>query len=69
METQNIFVFLAASMLCMCFGWGVRGSAIGGEKGAMLPGALLGVICTWYTGSDLLMQNVFLFSAARSAIL
>ena len=64
METQNIFVFLAASMLCMCFGWGVRGSAIGGEKGAMLPGALLGVICTWYTGSDLLMQNVFLFSAA-----
>ena len=64
METQNIFVFLAASMLCMCFGWGMRGSAIGGEKGAMLPGALLGVMCTWYTGSELLMQNVFLFAAA-----
>lgn len=64
METQNIFVFLAASMLCMCFGWGIRGSSIGGEKGAMLPGALLGVICTWYTGSELLMQNVFLFAAA-----
>ena len=64
METQNIFVFLAAGMLCMCFGWGMRGSAIGGEKGAMLPGALLGVVCTWYTGSELLMQNVFLFAAA-----
>ncbi len=64
METQNVFAFLAASMLCMCFGWGVRGSAIGGEKGAMLPGALLGVVCTWYTGSALLMQNVFLFAAA-----
>lgn len=64
METQNIFVFLAASMLCMCFGWGMRGSAIGGEKGAMLPGALLGVMCTWYTSSELLMQNVFLFAAA-----
>ena len=66
METQNIFVFLAASMLCMCFGWGMRGSAIGGEKGAMLPGALLGVMCTWYTGSELLMQNVFIFAAACS---
>lgn len=64
METQNVFIFLAASMLCMCFGWGMRGSAIGGEKGAMLPGALLGVVCTWYTGSALLMQNVFLFAAA-----
>lgn len=64
MGTQNIFIFLAASMLCMCFGWGMRGSAIGGEKGAMLPGALLGVVCVWYTGSELLMENVFLFSAA-----
>lgn len=64
METQNIFIFLAASMLCMCFGWGMRGSAIGGEKGAMLPGALLGVVCTWYTGSELLMENVFLFAAS-----
>lgn len=64
METQNAFIFLAVSMLCMCFGWGMRGSAIGGEKGAMLPGALLGVCCVWYTGSELLMENVFLFAAA-----
>ncbi len=66
METQNVFLFLAVSMLCMCFGWGVRGDSIGGEKGAMLPGALMGVMCVWYTGSELLMQNVFLFSAACS---
>ena len=66
METQNVLLFIAASMLCMCFGWGVRGDAIGGEKGAMLPGVLMGVICVWYTGSDLLMQNVFLFAAACS---
>lgn len=66
METQNIFIFLTVSMLCMCFGWGMRGSAIGGEKGAMLPGALLGVCCVWYTGSQLLMENVFVFAAACS---
>ena len=64
METQNVFIFLAFSMLCMCFGWGMRGSAIGGEKGAMLPGTLLGVACVWYTGSELLMENVFLFAAS-----
>lgn len=64
METQNTVVFLLASMLCMCFGWGMRGSAIGGEKGAMLPGALMGVMCAWYTGSELIIENVFIFSAA-----
>lgn len=64
METQNIFAFLAISMITMCFGWGIRGSAIGGEKGAMLPGAFMGILCVWYTGSELLMDNVFLFAAA-----
>ena len=63
-ETRNAIIFLAASMLCMCFGWGVRGSSIGGEKGAMLPGALLGIVCVWYTGSQLLTENVFIFAAA-----
>ena len=51
-------------MLAMSFGWGIRGSAIGGEKGAMLPGAFMGIMCVWYTGSELLMENVFLFAAA-----
>ncbi|MBQ2903725.1 MAG: hypothetical protein IJE48_04940 [Clostridia bacterium] len=64
METQNVFAFLAISMITMCFGWGMRGSAIGGEKGAMLPGAFIGILCVWYTGSELLMDNVYLFAAA-----
>ncbi len=64
MTTQNELVFIAISMLTLCFGWGMRGSAIGGEKGAMLPGALMGILCVWYTGSELLMENVFLFAAA-----
>ena len=64
METQNTLVFLAISVMVMCFGWGMRGSAIGGEKGAMLPGAIMGIMCVWYTGSELLMENVFLFAAA-----
>ncbi len=62
--TQNPVIFIIFSMLAMCFGWGIRGSAIGGEKGAMLPGAFMGIMCVWYTGSELLMENVFLFAAA-----
>ena len=50
MTTQNELVFIAISMLTLCFGWGMRGSAIGGEKGAMLPGAFMGILCVWYTG-------------------
>ncbi len=64
METQSIFAFLMISMVTMCFGWGMRGSAICGEKGAMLPGAMMGILCVWYTGSELLMENVYLFAAA-----
>ncbi len=62
--TENPVIFIIFSMLAMCFGWGIRGSAIGGEKGAMLPGAFMGIMCVWYTGSELLMENVFLFAAA-----
>ncbi len=62
--TENPVLFIVFSMLAMCFGWGIRGSAIGGEKGAMLPGAFMGIMCVWYTGSELLMDNVFLFAAA-----
>ena len=62
--TENPVIFILFSMLAMCFGWGIRGSAIGGEKGAMLPGAFMGIMCVWYTGSELLMENVYLFAAA-----
>ena len=62
--TESPIIFIIFSMLAMCFGWGIRGSAIGGEKGAMLPGAFMGIMCVWYTGSELLMENVFLFAAA-----
>ena len=48
METQNTLAFLAISMVAMCFGWGMRGSAIGGEKGAMLPGAFMGILRSDY---------------------
>ena len=64
MVTENVFEFNSIRMVAKCFGWGIRGSIIGGEKGALLPGAFMGIMCVWYTGLDLLLENVFLFTAA-----
>ncbi len=62
--TENPIFFVIMAMATICFAWGIRGQIIGGEKGAMLPGAMMGILCVWYTGSELLMENVFLFAAA-----
>ncbi len=40
-----LFTTLAAS-----YAWGMRGAVIGGEKGAMLPGAFIGLILAWFSG-------------------
>jgi len=62
--TENPIYFILISMVTMCLGWGIRGLIIGGEKGSLVPGAFMGILCVWYTGSDLLMENVYLFAAA-----
>lgn len=43
-----LFTTLAAS-----YGWGMRGAVIGGEKGAMLPGAFIGLILAWSSGGGI----------------
>ncbi len=37
-----ILLFAAVTMTAVSFAWGMRGDLIGGEEGALLPGALLG---------------------------
>ncbi|MBQ5973527.1 MAG: hypothetical protein IJL69_04935 [Oscillospiraceae bacterium] len=64
MTEENAFLFVGMSMIAMCFAWGIRGLVIGGEKGALLPGAYIEILCVWYPGSEMLMANVFLFAAA-----
>ena len=43
-----LFTTLAAS-----YAWGMRGAVIGGEKGAMLPGAFIGLILAWFSGGGI----------------
>lgn len=60
MTTTSAVLYTA---LAGSFGWGMRGALIGGEKGAMLPGALLGVCLAFISGEPLAAQNYVLFAA------
>lgn len=53
-----IFTTFAAS-----YAWGMRGTVIGGEKGAMLPGVFIGTIFAWFSGGEF-RENFWIIAAA-----
>jgi len=57
-------LFIAISAIALSYGWGMRGTNIGGETGAMLPGALMGLALAVFSGSDFLREHFYLLSAA-----
>lgn len=50
MTLTNAIICILFTTLVASYGWGMRGSLIGGEKGAMLPGALIGIVLGWFFG-------------------
>jgi len=60
----SILLFIAVSAVAVSYGWGMRGTTLGGEKGAMLPGALMGLLIAVFSGSDFLREHFYLLSAA-----
>lgn len=63
----------STSLLCVLFttfaasyAWGMRGAVIGGEKGAMLPGAFIGLILAWFSGGAI--RECFWIPAAAAAM-
>ncbi len=60
---QMLFAVILTAV-AVSYGWGMRGAVIGGEKGAMLPGALLGLFIAKLSGIPVIEDNAFLFSAA-----
>ncbi len=50
MRISDAIICIFVTTLAASYGWGMRGSLIGGEKGAMLPGALIGLILGWFSG-------------------
>jgi len=62
--SSNIGVILLVLAVAGSYGWAVRGTTIGKEKGALLPGALLGIFLAWFTGSPVIRENFWVFCAA-----
>ena len=46
------------------YGWGIRGFIIGGEKGALLPGALMGLSVALFAAGDAGKEYYMFFAAA-----
>lgn len=60
---ENLFIVLTVS-IALSYGWGMRGSLIGSERGALLPGALLGMFLALFSGSQTVADNFWFFAAA-----
>ncbi len=54
MELSTVLIFISFTVLCASYAWGMRGAVIGGEKGAMLPGAFIGLVFGWFSGYGIL---------------
>ncbi|MCL2301482.1 MAG: hypothetical protein FWC27_15165 [Firmicutes bacterium] len=61
---SGALLFLAVSAVAVSYGWGMRGTNLGGETGAMLPGALMGLCIAIFSGSPFLREHFYLLSAA-----
>ena len=50
MSFTDALICILFTTLAGCYGWGMRGALIGGEKGAMLPGAFIGLSLSTFAG-------------------
>lgn len=60
---SNIFIILTVS-IAVSYGWGMRGALLGGLRGAVLPGALLGTFLALFSGNEIIAKNFYIFAAA-----
>jgi len=63
---SNIFIILTVS-IAVSYGWGMRGSLLGGLRGAVLPGALLGMFLSLFSGNEIIAKNFYVFAAAGAS--
>jgi len=59
----SVTMFIAVSAIAMSYAWGMRGTNLGGEKAAVLPGAVMGTMIAVCSGSRFLLENAYLMSA------
>lgn len=63
MDVINATFLILAIIPASSYGWGMRGTTIGGEKGAMLPGALIGGLLALFSDILIVQEHFYIFSA------
>lgn len=64
MSVLSVLAAVLFAGFAVSYGWGMRGYIIGGEKGAMLPGALLGFSIAFFCGDGSAVSLYPFFCAA-----
>lgn len=67
MTASRILFFTLLAAVAGSYTWGMRGTILGGEKGAMLPGAALGMILAFAAGHPVVTESYFIPAAAGAA--
>ena len=67
MSALSILLAVLFAGLAVSYGWGIRGFVIGGEKGALLPGALMGIAVAFFAMGDA-GKDLWMFFAAAGAL-
>lgn len=62
-DLKTLFFIIVVS-IAVSYGWGMRGMLIGGERGAVLPGALLGMFLALFSGNAMISEHFYIFAAA-----
>ena len=66
MSTSSVIGLIIFSVFFTSYAWGMRGTTIGGEKGAMLPGAVIGLALACFSDILIVKENFFVFAAIGS---
>lgn len=63
MDNLSAVLLVFSIITATSYAWGMRGTTIGGEKGAMLPGALIGLLIAAFSNILIVREHFYIFSA------
>ncbi len=62
-DNLSAVLLIFSIIFATSYAWGMRGTTIGGEKGAMLPGALIGLLIAVFSNVLIVREHFYIFSA------
>lgn len=63
MDIVTAFLLVFSLITGTSYAWGMRGTTIGGEKGAMLPGAIIGLLIAYFSKILIAQEHFYIFAA------